>query len=159
MAARLVPDAQPFAARQRFGCVAASRALAVGARDANDDVGAALDTRRWPAGSAGFGLTVTITIRPAATASTGAIQARVRSASAAACRALRVGPLDPGREAIERDVRLEPALLVVERADARAAIGARRRVLLDGGRLRRPALPRAPPPQRQLADVSVCADS
>src|SRR5262249_4311034 len=63
------------------------------------------------------------------------------------------GSLDAGREAVERDLLLEAPLLVVERADARAAVGARRRVRVDRRCVRAQRLARPPPPQRQLADV------
>ena len=64
------------------------------------------------------------------------------------------GAFDAGGEAIERDRRFEPALLVVERADARLAFGAGRRVRLDGRPFRAQRLAGAAPPQLQLADVS-----
>src|SRR4029079_14922501 len=64
-------------------------------------------------------------------------------------------PLDARRETIEGDLLLEAPLLVVERADARAAMRARRRVRLDHRRIGPQPLARAPPPQRQLTDVLV----
>ena len=68
---------------------------------------------------------VTTTATAAAIASVGTtIQLRIGARRRGTARRAARGAFDAGREAIERDRGFEPPLLVVERAEARLALGA-----------------------------------